>query len=122
MTTPGEQRNEQPSFVRAYVITDGRALPDNNLFDLITLVKAVKRWQPEQIDPEKRNLLELCSGGYLSVAEIGAHLGLPLGIIKVLLSDLLAEGRVSRAPASRGRTVDKELLQEVLDGLKAYFG
>lgn len=33
----------------------------------------------------------MCSGGYLSVAELAGHTQLPLGVLKILLSSL-AEG------------------------------
>ncbi|MFK4273929.1 DUF742 domain-containing protein, partial [Streptomyces milbemycinicus] len=92
-------------------------------FNLITLVTASEQRQPSHLDPEKRRLLELCSGGYLSVAEIAGHMGLPIGIVKVLLSDLSTDGYlVTRAPAPPAQLVDVSLLQEVLDGLQARFG
>ncbi|AKG46395.1 protein of unknown function DUF742 [Streptomyces xiamenensis] len=67
--------------------------------------------------------MELCEGGYLSVAEIAGHLDLPVGIIKVLLSDLAEEGRIMmRAPIPRAHLTDVQVLQEVLNGLQARFG
>lgn len=124
MTTSGEQENAFPQLVRPYVITDGRGLPEDDRFELITLVTAAADRLPSgPLDPEKRSLLELCSGGFLSVAEIAGHLHLPLGIIKVLLSDLLADGfLVTRRPVPPAQLVDISVLQEVLDGLQARFG
>jgi hypothetical protein len=65
----------------------------------------------------------MCSGGYLSVAEIAGHLRLPMGVVKILLN-ALAEGGylITRAPVARARLVDEQILQEVLDGLRARFG
>ncbi|MFE5124107.1 DUF742 domain-containing protein [Streptomyces sp. NPDC056669] len=123
MTAPGEQEPQSAQLVRPYVITNGRGLPENDQFNLITLVTASEQRPPSQLDPEKRSLLELCGGGYLSVAEIAGHMGLPIGIVKVLLSDLSSDGYlITRAPAPPAQLVDVSLLQEVLDGLQARFG
>ncbi|MBG0825681.1 DUF742 domain-containing protein [Planomonospora sp. ID91781] len=109
--------------VRPYVVTGGRAHP-RIPFDLVTLVVTVadapaSRGDPA-IGPEKRRMLALCRGGALSVAEIAAHLALPVSITKVLLGDLVDAGLVAtRPPASTAQGPDIQLLQEVLDGLRA---
>jgi hypothetical protein len=116
---------EAADLVRPYVITHGKAIPDANQFSLITLVTAADGHQQRtaQLDPERRAVLELCSGGYLSVAEIAGHMRLPLGVVKIVLSDLSEGGHVvTRAPATRAQLVDRQILQEVLDGLQARFG
>lgn len=123
MNTPGEPEELSADLVRPYVITNGRGLPDNDQFNLITLVTTSDLPRPSQIDPEKRAVLDLCSGGLLSVAEIAGHMKLPIGIVKVLMSDLSADGfLVVRAPVPPAQLVDVSLLQEVLNGLQARFG
>jgi hypothetical protein len=118
-----EPAGESPELVRPYVITNGRGLPGNDRFNLITLVTAADRPRPAHFDPEKHRLLDLCGGGMLSVAEIAGHIKLPIGIVKVLLSDLSTEGYlVVRPPVPRAQLADVSLLQEVLDGLQARFG
>jgi hypothetical protein len=114
---------ESPELVRPYVITNGRGLEGTEKFNLITLVTAADRPRPAHLDPEKHRLLDLCGGGMLSVAEIAGHMRLPIGIVKVLLSDLSTEGYlVVRPPVPRAQLADVSLLQEVLDGLQARFG
>jgi hypothetical protein len=107
------------ALVRPHVVTGGRARPTRNVFDLVTLVVATGE-RISDLSPEKRRIMELCRGGTLSVAEIAGHLALPVSVTKVLLSDLVDEGRIStRSPAPAIRTPDIRLLQEVLDGLRA---
>ena len=114
---------ETAELVRPYVITNGRGLPDNDQFNLITLVTTSDQPRPGHLDPEKHSLLDLCAGGLLSVAEIAGYLKLPIGIIKVLLSDLSSEGYlVVRAPVPPAQLVDVSVLEEVLNGLQARFG
>ncbi|KPI13415.1 protein of unknown function DUF742 [Actinobacteria bacterium OK074] len=115
----------QPRFVRPYVITRGRSLPDERELSLITLVTAAEdqRQRPRHFSPEEQDLLRMCRGGYLSVAEIAGHSRLPMGIVKILLSGLVEGGHlVARPPVPAARLADGEILQEVLDGLRARFG
>lgn len=70
---------------------------------------------------EHEDILRRCRDP-LSVAELGAHLGLPFNILAVLLADLLEAGRVeARDPIpahGAGRGPDLALLEEVLSGLE----
>ncbi|GAB2909930.1 DUF742 domain-containing protein [Streptomyces mayteni] len=130
MTTPQEPDSGDidamaGELVRPYVIINGRGFSDGNRFDLVTLVTASadSEQQRGQLDPEMRGVVDLCDGGYLSVAEIAGHLGLPIGIVKVLLADLSERGFIlTRAPIPPAQLADIKVLQEVLDGLQARFG
>ncbi|MEU5957925.1 DUF742 domain-containing protein [Streptomyces sp. NPDC047525] len=120
--TEPELVSEAGELVRPYVITRGRDLLDEGVFALITLVTTSTddQQRPQRLSPEEQQILEMCSSGYLSVAEIAAHSQLPLGVVKVLLSSLAEGGYlVTRAPVPSARLANKALLQEVLDGLKA---
>ncbi|MFF6995960.1 DUF742 domain-containing protein [Streptomyces sp. NPDC008313] len=124
MTDPAEPEfvSEAGELVRPYVITRGRDLPHEGAFALITLVTAAsdEQQRPQRLSPEEQQILEMCSSGYLSVAEVAAHSQLPLGVVKVLLSSLAEGGHlVTRAPVPSARLANKALYQEVLDGLKA---
>ncbi|MBZ9644054.1 MULTISPECIES: DUF742 domain-containing protein [Streptomyces] len=121
--TPDEP--EAAELVRPYVITRGRGLPAEDQFSLITLVTTAsdQRQRPNRLSPEEQTVLDMCSGGYLSVAELAGHTELPLGVVKILLSSLAEGGYlITRAPVPRARLADAQLLQEVLDGLHAHFG
>jgi DNA-directed RNA polymerase specialized sigma24 family protein len=113
-----QNRGEQ-ALVRPHVVTEGRAHPSRNTFDALTVVIATRE-QLGALSPEKRRLMELCRGGALSVAEVAAHLKLPISVTKVLLSDLLDSGHIATHAAFRhDNRPDTKLLKDVLDGLRA---
>jgi hypothetical protein len=72
----------------------------------------------ERVMPEMRAIVELCRR-MRSVAEISALLRMPLGVVRVLLSDLADQGRIrvygtGHAPGAP----DHALLERVLSGLR----
>jgi hypothetical protein len=63
----------------------------------------------------------MCDGRVQSLAEIAARLHLPLGVARVLIADMAADGLVSvHEPASLddNEAVGTELLERVLSGLR----
>lgn len=124
MTAPGEEQAVNSGFVRSYVITGGRGLPDAEELSLVTLVTiAPERQPPPNPSPEVRAIWELCSGGYLSVAEVAGHLGQPVGVARLLLNDLAEQGHLMRRKAPPlTQLVDRKILEEVLHGLHVRFG
>ncbi len=125
MTGPDGWEPEGADLVRPYVITRGRGLPDEHQFSLITLVTAAPEHarRPTRLSPEEQGLLEICSAGYLSVAEIAGHTRLPLGVVRILLASLTEGGFITtRPPVQRAAVADKQILEEVLHGLRAKFG
>lgn len=102
---------------RLYVITGGRGdASEQAALDLVTLI--VSREEPKVgMQPELAAILRVCRAP-LSVAEISAYLVLPASVISVLVSDLLADGRVeARAPAS-STLPDIALIEAVINGLQ----
>lgn len=125
MNGPEDFELEATELVRPYVITKGRGLPDDDQLSLITLVTAAPEQvqRPLRLSPEEQRLLDICSAGYLSVAEIAGHTRLPLGVVRIILAGLTEAGYlITRPPVARARLADKELLEEVLSGLRAKFG
>src|SRR4051794_842337 len=109
MTDNTPDESETAELVRPYVITRGRDLPASDQFSLITLVTTASDQQqrPNRLSPEEQQLLDVCSGGYLSVAELAGHTRLPLGVLKIVLSSLAEGGYlITRAPVPRARLAD----------------
>ncbi|NBM16977.1 DUF742 domain-containing protein [Streptomyces sp. GC420] len=105
--------------VRPFTLTGGRTRPSRADFTLITLVTAV---DPQPVSgvrtqPEHARILRLCPTP-TAVAELAAHLDLPVSVVVILLCDLLEAGRITvRPPRPVSRTRDLDLLQKVRDGL-----
>lgn len=71
------------------------------------------------MSPERSRILELCQVP-VTVAELASAVGLPLGVVRVVLEDLLHENLVEvTAAAPRGRATDMGLLRQVLNGLRS---
>ncbi|MDX3095877.1 DUF742 domain-containing protein [Streptomyces sp. ME01-24h] len=72
----------------------------------------------ERVMPEMRAIVELCRR-MRSVAEISALLRMPLGVVRVLLSDLADQGRIRVYGTGHGPGApDRALLERVLGGLR----
>ncbi|MFE9258201.1 DUF742 domain-containing protein [Streptomyces sp. NPDC006879] len=117
---------EAGPLVRPYAVTGGRTAPGPRgvHFDLIALVGLVGGATDADsqacLGPEHRALIELCRSEPQSVAELAADVGLPVGVVRVLLGDLLEVGhiRVGR-PVPVAQLPDEGVLREVIKGLRA---
>ena len=68
--------------------------------------------------PEMRSIVELCHR-MRTVAEIAALLKIPLGVVRVLLSDLADQGKIRVYGTGHGPGApDRALLERVLSGLR----
>lgn len=77
--------------VRPYSLTDGRTRPSRSDLSLAAQVVSVPTVEDPQVDTELREILAMCVHP-LSVAEVAARADLPLGVARILLSDLLDQG------------------------------
>lgn len=106
--------------VRPYVVTQGRARPTRNTIRPETLlaVSDSTRSLPPSASREERAVLRLCQR-LLSLVEAGAHLNLPVSVVAVVASDLVDAGYLTaRSGLPDTAPPDRELLEEVLDGLR----
>jgi len=107
---------------RPYTVTGGRTRPRGEAhFDLIDVV--ARSSTPADaflvFSPERSRILDLCRNP-VTVADLASAIGLPVGVVRVLLADLVHEGLIMvTRPAIRGRVTDRDLLRQVLDGLNA---
>lgn len=107
--------------VRPYTLTGGRTRANGEVFDLVAFVLTVEPMAPEKsyLQPEHLSALDLCRLP-LSVVDVASRLDLPVGVVRVLLSDLLEEQLIMvQEPVYRTRVPDEYTLEAVLNGLKA---
>lgn len=105
--------------VRPYAITGGRARPHHDDLEVEALVSTTSIGElSPSLSYERRAVARLCRD-VQSIAEISARLELPLGVARVLVGDMAAEGLVTlHRPASPGIRPDLALLERVLYGLR----
>jgi hypothetical protein len=106
---------------RLYTVTGGRSRVDDDTFDLVTLI--VAECEPTTgMQSEHARILGLCRHP-AAVVEVSAELRLPVTVVRILLGDLLATGRITARHPRAGRSVaapaDSAFLKEVLHGLRA---
>lgn len=113
---PGE---EASSAVRAYAWTAGRTRASWQ-FEIETLVSTTARAEDmlDTLRSEHQVVARLCRHS-LSVAEIGALMSLPIGVVRVLLDDMAGLGLIDVHPTPTGPDdrPDLELLDRVRRGL-----
>jgi len=107
--------------VRPYALTGGRTRAAANL-PLETLIKTTAQGQSAvpRLKLERKRIVTMCVTP-LSIAEISAHLRVPLGVARVLVGDMHAEGLLdtNQPQNTRNDRPDIKLLERVLDGLQA---
>lgn len=126
---PMRGADRKPARVRPYSLTGGRTRFGHVLL-VETFVAALDA--PEERKeltngtlatrgmPEMRAIVELCRR-MRTVAEIAALLKMPLGVVRVLLSDLADQGKIRVYGTGTGHGTgrpDRALLERVLSGLR----
>lgn len=122
--------DRRPGRVRPYSLTGGRTRFGHVLLVETFVASTPALEAPEQrreltgaplssVVPEARAIVALCRR-MRTVAEIAALLRMPLGVVRVLLSDLADQGRIRVYGTGTGHGVgrpDRALLERVLNGL-----
>lgn len=106
--------------LRPYALTRGRARPTHGAdIEIEALVSTTVLGETMHMPaPEPHSIALLCREP-LSVAEIAAHMRLPLGVVRVLVADMADQGMVDvHRPSQIGTGPDVGLLERVLDGLR----
>jgi|694.fasta_scaffold71052_5 hypothetical protein len=108
---------------RSYVLTGGRTRPAVDLPIETLLVPTGKGLKNvDRLTAENKRIMEVCARSSQSVAEVSAHLQLPLGVARVLAGDLVAHGLMKATIPSyhteNKSRLDRSILERVLEGLE----
>ncbi|HTE67608.1 MAG TPA: DUF742 domain-containing protein [Actinomycetes bacterium] len=119
MSVIGER---DPAQVRPYAMTAGRTHGGEGLaIETLVSITPMGRDLLPGLRLEPRAIALLCQRP-LAVAEVAARLDVPLGVARVLVADLAADGLLTVQQPARGDAGDRPgraLLERVLDGLRA---
>lgn len=105
--------------VRPYAVTRGRTEPRYQLeIEAMVVAAHYDARDLSLLSPECQAILQFCRD-WQSVAEISAVLQMPLGVARILIADMTAEGlvRIHQLNHAQGGP-DVELLERVLSGLR----
>ncbi|WP_260477580.1 DUF742 domain-containing protein [Nonomuraea sp. WAC 01424] len=101
-----------------YAVTGGRTAPRTSLAMEALVSSATSARLGMTYTREYRAISELCRQ-VRSVAEISALLAVPLGVARVLVADMEADGLVKvYQPQLEAGLPDRRLLERVLSGLR----
>jgi hypothetical protein len=88
------------------------------LIDVVVAVIDPQAGPGVRLGPEHRQLLARCQRP-VAVVDLASDVDLPVGVVRVLLSDLSEQGIIRVLVTPRGPVTNERLLREVLDGLQA---
>lgn len=120
------ERSPQGRLVRPYTMTGGRTgkeLPPIALEALVLATPAGQRMK-DQFRWEAARIVDLTRRG-VALVELAARLDVPIGVVRVVVSDLVKRGAVQLTePRDEPVTADDgaeyaTLLKKVLDGIKS---
>ena len=106
--------------VRAYTMTGGRAHAAVHLeFETMLQTTAAGREALTAMKFERADILALARNEPLSVAELSARLHVPIGVVRVVAADLLAEGMLQAFQPSANVADDVLLITRLIAGVRA---
>jgi Protein of unknown function (DUF742) len=119
--SPDQPDDEPGSVTRPYTITGGRTRPvGDEEIEVETLVwtTSMAVSSPPTMSAHWRSVADMCQE-VISVAEVAARLGVPIGVARVLVGDMARAGLVSlQRPRHASDHPDIGLLERVLYGLR----
>ncbi|WP_448058447.1 DUF742 domain-containing protein [Cellulomonas hominis] len=113
--------------VRPYAVTGGRVRSSRSDLPLEALVELMPGAVSSRgLEPEKRAILQHAAQTYISIAELSALLHLPVGVIRILVSDLAEDQHVRvhtsepvEVHTGQSPALSLSVLESVLNGISA---
>jgi hypothetical protein len=116
-----QPQDPRGALVRPYAVTRGRTEPIRDIpIEAVLIASAAAVQEARFAGHDKYRIAVLCEPKPQSLAELAALTRLPLGVTRVLVADMVADGLLqlhSAAPRT-GFTERMDLLGRVLSGLR----
>ena len=104
--------------LRPYLLTGGRTHGDVDGLVFETLVQTTDTTDKAGLRFESAKVIDMCDAP-ISVAEISAHMSIPLGTTMVLISDLIADGQLrSHRTINAASDAGVSLVTRIIAGVK----
>jgi hypothetical protein len=119
--TMAQPHDPRGNLVRPYAVTRGRTEPRRDIPIEAVLVASQEALQEARFaGHDKYRIAVLCEPRAQSLAEIAAYSRLALGVARVLVADMVADGLLTlhSAAPKEGFTERMDLLERVLSGLR----
>lgn len=103
------------TLVRPFLVTGGRTEPLQDGLRLESLIHSSPAALSAPLRFELRQIVDLCQSP-TTVADVAARLGVPLGVAKVLIADLVSGGY---ATVARNTEVPIDVIERIRDRVRA---
>jgi hypothetical protein len=106
--------------VRPYAVTRGRTEPTRDIaIEALLQTSSLGSAEGQQSDRDRRRIVRMCEGRPQSLAELSAHLGLPLGVVRVVVADMVGAGLLVLHDVGESGGISEriDVLERVLVGL-----
>ena len=106
--------------VRSYAITGGRSAASVPL-EFETMLQTTARGAAAlaSLSFERASITQMCAAEILSVAELSARLRLPIGVVRVVAGDLIAESLLEAFMSNLSVADDVSLIMRLIEGVRA---
>ena len=110
--------DDESRSLRPYLLTGGRTHAEVEGLAFETLVQKVDGVDGTRLRFESAQVVDMCDSP-ISVAEISAHMSIPLGATMVLIGDLISSGHVvSHRTINAASDAGVSLLTRIIAGVK----
>ncbi|MGL5857574.1 MAG: DUF742 domain-containing protein [Angustibacter sp.] len=121
---PEDEADDDTYTVRPYAVVGGRTRTTTAPLPVETLIQSLGTHDGAGLTLERRRILDLTAQQYLSVAELSAHVHLPVGVVRILVGDLADEGHVRIHGSTPGidpldPSTSLSVLESVLNGISS---
>jgi hypothetical protein len=112
---PDEPDEPDDPVIRPFLLTGGRTHPTQQGLQVESLIQARPDGLRSDLRFEARQIVELCQRP-ISLAELAAAVRVPIGVARVLVSDLLADGAVTLV---QHEELSVQMIERIRDRVRA---